>query len=603
MDQVRLAKEELVCSICHEFFTLPKVLECQHSFCEDCLRKCYQHSRSKRPRKGSATIFACPECRHDCSLPQEGVQALPTNFKLARLVEILSPEQKLTIQNATRRSLRRRESNLHPHCADHPRKLLEYYCKDCHQLVCGSCMLSSHRSHAASIIEAEDALQQHVEVLNELKAQANTTLQGAENVMDNLAKDIEEIKTNGTRAAQRVKTYFCHLRDVLVKRERHFLSSLNSSLERPIVDITEQRKTVRKAMGDIIQNLKTLDQLSQQNGFNLLTEKAIVTEVNNNILAMQNVQEKIIGNPILTIVTMPCFEDQEFDKICRLVGDPSFRACPPDCTGKRSYNTDSRPSPALPPKVKPKAPEPPSVKPKAPEPPSVKVSSTPPPPLPPKSPSHTKQTDVIAPADNKNTPADGFNNTEDDTNKTTSVGSPPPLPPKSPRRTRAPLQPSLSGGSSPSEVLKRPIPVPRQKKTPHSPSLPRRARAITVAPNSDQSPGSVSPPPKDNLIIRSHTVGSSNKISLLSPPLSPSSPDSPLGLTSIVQPVMIITSKQLMGPAFSRQAKTDHVYPTGVCVGKLYTWFQMNGYHSLLCFLCICSLLSVYTYSNTVQLL
>ena len=418
-------------------------------------------------------------------------------------------------------------------------------------------MLSSHRPHAASIIEAEDALQHHIEVLNDLKAQANTSLQGAENVMDNLAKDIEEIKTNGTRAAQRVKTYFSQLRDILLKRERHFLSSLSSSLERPITGITEQRKTVRKAMANIFQNLKTLDQLSQQDGFNLLTERAIVTEVNNNLLAMQNGQEKVLENPILTVVTMPCFEDQEFDKVCRQIGDPNFRTCPPDCTGKRKNNTDSRSSPALPPKVKPKAPEPPS----------VTVSSTPPP-LPPKSPSHTKQTDEIAPADTKNEPTDGFNSAEDD-NKS-PVSSPPPLPPKSPRRTRAPLQPSFSSGSSP-EVLKRPIPLPRQKKAPYSPSLPRRARAITDAPNNDLSPESVSPLPKDNQIIRSHTVGSSTKISKdshLSPPPSPSSPFSPLGLTNIIQPAAIISSKQLMGPAHSRQAKTDRVYPTGVCVGK-----------------------------------
>eukprot|EP00058_Branchiostoma_floridae_P002397 XP_002587885.1 hypothetical protein BRAFLDRAFT_87272 [Branchiostoma floridae] len=45
--------EELTCSICLELFTRPKVLPCQHTFCQDCLQ---DHAEVRMP-------FQCPVCR------------------------------------------------------------------------------------------------------------------------------------------------------------------------------------------------------------------------------------------------------------------------------------------------------------------------------------------------------------------------------------------------------------------------------------------------------------------------------------------------------------------------------------------------------------
>ena len=57
----------------------------------------------------------------------------------------------------------------------------------------------------------------------------------------------------------------------------------------------EQRSSVRQAMEQIINNLKTLDELSQcgEDVNVLLTEGQLVTGVKNNILAMQEVQDAI----------------------------------------------------------------------------------------------------------------------------------------------------------------------------------------------------------------------------------------------------------------------------------------------------------------------
>ena len=565
MDQVRLAKEELVCSICHEFFTSPKVLECQHSFCENCLRNCHQFSLSVKPKKrntSNPTLITCPECRHDTPIPPDGVQSIPTNFKLARLVEILSPEQKHNIQVATKRSLRRQATENHPRCIDHPRKLLEYFCSECHQLICGSCLLSVHRSHAAGIIEAEDALQRHMGVLKELIAQANAMLQGAENIMDNLAKDAKEVRVNGSRASQRVKTYFARMREILNERERHFLSSLNSELEKPLTNISEQRKQVRTAMEAVITNLKTLDGLSKQTEdiSVLMTERTVVTEVNKNLTTMREIQETIAKNPIPTSITMPCFEDQEFAMVCRQVGDPSFRVCSSNCDKGHGVQKKSPGSPANPPKPAEFSLHPPT-------------TSSGAPPLPPKSPSQAeKQVDRMSPTDlrkekNKdvhNGLSSPCSSAEDEEGGPHS--SPPPVPPKSPRRQATPITISLTP-----DHPKRPIPVPRQKKGSNTLGIPKRPRAVTINPDasSSDSPNHISTSPlhteEHNNIIRSHTfVSPTPGRDLLLTPLSPT----PQISMDVVKPVLVISSKQMMGPTYSRQGKMDHVYPCGICIGE-----------------------------------
>ena len=74
-DQVEKAQEELLCSICIDFFKQPRSLPCQHSFCHDCLVPL-----ASRPTSGSKTsaskgvVISCPECRANTCLPENGVR-------------------------------------------------------------------------------------------------------------------------------------------------------------------------------------------------------------------------------------------------------------------------------------------------------------------------------------------------------------------------------------------------------------------------------------------------------------------------------------------------------------------------------------------------
>lgn len=105
-----LTSEEYECRICYNFFDLerhaPKLLECLHTFCRECLSELYQrgdhspHCRSEASSnlsgygapeltdgcRSAGPCITCPVCRHCTALPGGQVQSLPVNTKLVEAI-------------------------------------------------------------------------------------------------------------------------------------------------------------------------------------------------------------------------------------------------------------------------------------------------------------------------------------------------------------------------------------------------------------------------------------------------------------------------------------------------------------------------------------
>ena len=80
-----LEQENLICSICLETYTEPKMLDCAHSFCLSCLNILVDKQKSQGYKKH---CIKCPQCRNITNLPQNGVTGLKTNFLLNSILGI-----------------------------------------------------------------------------------------------------------------------------------------------------------------------------------------------------------------------------------------------------------------------------------------------------------------------------------------------------------------------------------------------------------------------------------------------------------------------------------------------------------------------------------
>ncbi|XP_038058813.1 tripartite motif-containing protein 3-like [Patiria miniata] len=198
----KISVDHLECSICTNRFNQPKVLDCLHSFCLECLQKLSQGKEAVDSK------LKCPLCRRETTTQHVG--DLPDNFTLSALVEEVTMQEKLLegqgseikcqscnegnpaasrcmdcdhflcqeCQSAHGRlamltshqvydlaQLRSGEiaykSKLReaPKCGKHRDQNLSFYCNSCEQLVCTTCCILDHTKPEHSLTSLPEALE------------------------------------------------------------------------------------------------------------------------------------------------------------------------------------------------------------------------------------------------------------------------------------------------------------------------------------------------------------------------------------------------------------------------------------------------------------
>ena len=196
--------EEVSCSVCKNTFTEPKQLPCLHNFCLKCLTGVQRTS-------GRHNIITCPECRRKSKVPEGGnLKELPTNFHINCLLDVLVIKEcnatgvkcgnceKTSAQsvycfqcctfwcdecvighNIIRANKEHRVLALKyfedqdienvlkrpAFCPRHEKKELEFFCKNCEETICNSCVVTAHDGHIKILLE-EAANERKVEVVS-----------------------------------------------------------------------------------------------------------------------------------------------------------------------------------------------------------------------------------------------------------------------------------------------------------------------------------------------------------------------------------------------------------------------------------------------------
>ncbi len=81
-------KEDLFnCLLCVESFRKPKILDCQHAFCEHCLQLYYKTYKGIQYEQ-QGVFVPCPTCRKLSMVPAEGMVSLDHDYYDDRMVEL-----------------------------------------------------------------------------------------------------------------------------------------------------------------------------------------------------------------------------------------------------------------------------------------------------------------------------------------------------------------------------------------------------------------------------------------------------------------------------------------------------------------------------------
>ncbi|XP_038054623.1 E3 ubiquitin-protein ligase TRIM71-like [Patiria miniata] len=235
----KISVDHLECSICTNRFRQPKLLDCLHSFCLQCLQELRQ---SQDP---SGTKLICPLCRRETMLKGSGVADLPNNFAFSALVDEVTMQEKLLdgqgseikcqacdeenkatsrcmdcdhflcqeCQKAHGRMTLMKSHKIYtlaqlrsgetvyksklreevPKCGKHPDQNLNVYCNSCEQVICTTCSVLDHAKHSLSgLPEAVDKCKRKV---TELVVKAHASQTELNTAIQKLSESRKELDT------------------------------------------------------------------------------------------------------------------------------------------------------------------------------------------------------------------------------------------------------------------------------------------------------------------------------------------------------------------------------------------------------------------------
>lgn len=126
--------EQLLCAICLERLSSPKLLQCMHTFCSQCLHRIINNDPNQS--------LTCPTCREVTTLPGNGIDSLVSNFFVNQLLDMVQ-EKSVELEKELRES---RKCNF---CSENePADLANSRCVDCNKDLCTGCLAEHKRARA-----------------------------------------------------------------------------------------------------------------------------------------------------------------------------------------------------------------------------------------------------------------------------------------------------------------------------------------------------------------------------------------------------------------------------------------------------------------------
>ncbi|XP_078660709.1 E3 ubiquitin-protein ligase TRIM32-like [Branchiostoma floridae x Branchiostoma belcheri] len=258
-------KEELSCSICLELFTRPKMLPCQHTFCQDCLQ---DHAKVRTP-------FQCPNCRRQVRLPPQGVAGLPDNLMAANMCERFQQQAKLSGET------REQQPQSANKCSSHPSEELKVYCTQCQVRVCDQCLEETHDGHGTTSIKK--AAQERSSTVQPLINEGRNIVESYLSFLRSLR---EEEKTLNEKKQQRdnsiIQAYNQTRETILQKlteRKDHLLSESEENQTKNLDRIQTERDQVLADINELSAACDRAEQELQQGWVQFLSQQTTLTEV------------------------------------------------------------------------------------------------------------------------------------------------------------------------------------------------------------------------------------------------------------------------------------------------------------------------------------
>ena len=275
-------EEAITCAICHEHYTEPKVLPCCHYYCKQCLLQLALGKGTREP-------FSCPECHKDTTLPEGGLDNLPTASFVNRMKEIHSKldiahgkveaKCEMCSEEKSEAFCRQCTKFVCADCAKYHLKMkkmypghkvstleelreggaedvivqepsfqscdvheqpMNIYCYDCKSLICRDCTIKDHFGHNYDFVKAAapKIKQKLLQQLDALRVSCNNMLCA----VDGIHTTIAEVKDQGKSVTKQIESSFAEVRKIIDYHEQDLLTETAMKVEQKCRHLSEQGK-------------------------------------------------------------------------------------------------------------------------------------------------------------------------------------------------------------------------------------------------------------------------------------------------------------------------------------------------------------------------
>ena len=246
---VERVEEQLNCSICLDTYTDPKILQCFHVFCRQCLVPL-----GVQDQQGQLSL-TCPTCRQVTPIPARGVAGLKSAFHINNLLEILEDSAR-KFENAPVTPARATLTDPNPvnkasHCFVHEDKELELYCETCGELTCLKCVTKSGKHHSHDYEELNVSFEKY-------KKEIMSSLEPMEKQVMTIKKALAlieqcrgEISDQREAIENNVHVTFRRLKEVLTLRETELIGHLHKTTQGKLKGLAAQSDQIETTLAKL----------------------------------------------------------------------------------------------------------------------------------------------------------------------------------------------------------------------------------------------------------------------------------------------------------------------------------------------------------------
>ena len=248
---IKKLEEQLNCAICLETYKDPKLLQCFHIYCRDCLVKLVV-----RDKQGLLSLI-CPTCRQATPIPANGVTGLQSVFQVNHLLEILEQHKKAEDTAASQKVMKSNMTHpIHPkkviaNCFEHKGTERQLYCETCEDLICFKCAIKGGKHHDHNHHLLDEAFQRYRgEVAPSLQPMEGK-LVAVKEALAVLDKRCGEISDQQKVIKANIHDTFEQLQETLNVRKTKLIGQLHQITQRKLNDLAVQRDQMETILAQL----------------------------------------------------------------------------------------------------------------------------------------------------------------------------------------------------------------------------------------------------------------------------------------------------------------------------------------------------------------